>query len=286
MGRWNRGAKLACTLVVCFLALAASAQTRKELTFNVGPGASVNIQNDLGPITVHSGSGQQVLVTTTLRSDKVQIDQSQTGQRIELRTRMPQGRPAGDAARVDYDVTVPANCSISVRTVSGPITIERLQGDVTAESDTSNIDVRNTSNGHVHLRTMTGTVTLSNITNGHVEVTSVGGPVTLNDVSGARVEVNTTNGRIAYTGAFAGSGDYLFSTHTGDIDVALPASASLDISARSIRGNVENDFPFQPKTQAAFASANQGRTFSGTSNQGSASVQLRSFSGKIRVKKQ
>jgi DUF4097 and DUF4098 domain-containing protein YvlB len=73
--------------------------------------------------------------------------------------------------------------------------------------------------------------------------------------------------------------------HSGNIDVALPASASVDLSARSITGSVENDFPLRAKSHTALT-ISQGRSFAGTSNAGASSVQLRSFSGKIRVKKQ
>jgi hypothetical protein len=67
--------------------------------------------------------------------------------------------------------------------------------------------------------------------------------------------------------------------------VTFPETASVDLTARSINGSVENDFPFQNKSPMTF-SPTQGRSFSGTSNSGSSSVDLESFGGKIRVKKQ
>jgi hypothetical protein len=59
----------------------------------------------------------------------------------------------------------------------------------------------------------------------------------------------------------------------------------VDLSARSTTGAVENDFPLQEKSHNSFV-PKQGRSFAGTSNSGSSSVELQSFSGKIRVKKQ
>jgi DUF4097 and DUF4098 domain-containing protein YvlB len=125
---------------------------------------------------------------------------------------------------------------------------------------------------------------LGNIVNGHLEITSLSGDVQLDAVSGPYVSVNTAKGSIRYTGDFGGGGDYMLVNHSGDIDVLLPASASVDLSARSVTGSVENDFPLQQKQNPTFAIA-QGRSFAGTSNSGASSVQLRSFSGKIRVKK-
>jgi len=286
MFKWNRGAKLAAVVLLSFVGVAASAQTRKELKFNVGPGASVSVSNDLGPVTVHAGSPNQVRVVATLRSNQVELDPTQSGSRIDLHTHYLKQSLSGDAARVDYDITVPADCTVIVHASTGPITINRLTGDITAEGDAANIDVKDAANGHVHLRTVRGLVNLSNVSNGHVEISSLSGPVTLTNVSGQRVEINTTNGKVTYRGEFANNGDYEITTHSGDIDILMPANASTDISLRSVTGKVENDFPFQPKLHSSFAASAAGSSFAGTSNQGGSSVVLRSFSGTIRVKKQ
>jgi DUF4097 and DUF4098 domain-containing protein YvlB len=186
---------------------------------------------------------------------------------------------------VDYDITVPPDCAVTIHASAGPIRIEGVHGDITADGDAANIDVKSASNGHVHLRTLKGTINLANVNNGHVEINSVSGPVNLTNVSGPRMEVNTTNGKVTYHGDFASNGDYDVTTHSGDIDIFMPANASTDISVRSVTGKVENDYPFQPKQHTSLALA-AGKSFAGTSNQGGSSVELRSFSGTIRVKKQ
>jgi DUF4097 and DUF4098 domain-containing protein YvlB len=163
--------------------------------------------------------------------------------------------------------------------------VEKLRGDLTLEGDDAQVDVREVSNAHVHVRTISGPITLTNISNGHVEITSLSGNVQLDAVSGPKVSVNTAKGTIRYNGDFGGGGEYMLVNHSGDIDVTLPASASVDLSARSINGSVENNFPLQAKAHPTFP-VSQGRSFAGTSNSGASWVQLRSFSGKIRVKKQ
>jgi DUF4097 and DUF4098 domain-containing protein YvlB len=166
--------------------------------------------------------------------------------------------------------------------------VERLRSDVSAEGDTANIDIHDVSNGHVHVRSMGGAVKLTNISNGHIEVTSVSGPVEMSNVTGPKLEVNTTSGKISYAGNFGTNGDYSFTNHNGDIDVFVPANVSVDIAARSLKGSVENDLQVAPKLHApGFAAQSDAtRALSGTVNSGGSSVQIRSFSGKIRVKKQ
>jgi hypothetical protein len=265
-----------------------AAGMHKEARLEVAPGGTINIVNNSGLVTLHGGAGRQVLVAYTLYSDKVEVDESTTSdkRRVEIRTHgVGDAKPAGDEGRVDYDVTVPAGIAVNVSTATAPITADGLSGDLTLSSDTGQITVRNVSKVHVHVRGVTAPVSLTSINNGHVEVTSSGGTVQLVDVAGPKVSVGTTSGNISYRGDCSGGGDYSMTTHSGVIDVSLPETASFDVSARSVSGQVQNDFPLQPQ-KSHTAVPNAGSSFSGTSNSGSSSVVLQSFSGRIRVKKQ
>lgn len=288
MPRKLLAAKLGLVLIATFAALTASAQNRRDFKFTVQPGGSVSVLNEFGPVTVHPANGRQVVITANTNSDKVELDQSQNGNRVQVRTHLQQPGLGAEQAKVEYDVSVPADVAVTIRSATGPITVQRMRGDVTAEGDNSTIDIRDVNNAHVHVRSIGGPIKLSNITNGHVEVTSVSGPVDLNNVTGPKLEVNTTSGKITYAGNFSNDGDYSFTNHNADIDVLVPANVSVDISARSLKGSVENDLQVAPKVHApGFASTQtDGRAFAGTVNSGGSSVQIRSFSGKIRVKKQ
>lgn len=266
----------------------AALDARKETRFEIAPGGTVNIVNNGGSVTLHGGLGRQVVVAYVTHSDKVEVDQSTTSdkRRLEIRTHaLSEQKPTQDEIRVEYDVTVPAGIAVTVSTATAPITADGLSGDLTLSSDTGQVTVRNVAKVHVNVRGVTAPVSLSSINNGHVEVTSSGGAVQLVDVSGPKVYVGTTSGNIAYRGDCSGGGDYSFTTHSGAIDVTLPETASFDVSARSVSGQVQNDFPLQEKSHPAFV-PKAGSSFAGTSNSGSSSVELQSFSGRIRVKKQ
>ncbi|HLY93163.1 MAG TPA: DUF4097 family beta strand repeat-containing protein [Candidatus Angelobacter sp.] len=271
------------------LSSANAADNHKQSRLDIAPGGNVTIVNNGGSVTLHSAaSGHQVLIAYTTHSDKVEVDQNATPdkQRIELLTHAIAGqKPTADEARVDYELTVPAGVSVNVTTVSAPITSDGLTGDVSLSSETGQIDVHNMSKSHLHARSMSAPVTLTAITATYIDVQSSGGPVHLSKVTGPRVAVATANGNIDYHGDCAGGGDYRFSTHSGDIEMWLPAYASVDLSARSRSGSVDNEFPLAEK-QHQVNPPIQGRSFAGTSNSGSSSVELQSISGKIRVKKQ
>jgi DUF4097 and DUF4098 domain-containing protein YvlB len=255
MYRRNRvaGLIIAMTLVV---AVVASAENRKEFRFRVHRHASVSVINQFGPISVKPSSGHEVLVVAILHSDKAEIDSSHSGSRVSVSTHLLAGADP-ETGRVDYEVLVPADASVSLRSATGPIHAEKLHGDVILEGNTANMDVRDVSDGHVHIKTLDGPVTLTNVTDGHVEITSVGD--------------------------FGGAGEYSLMTHTGDIDATAPSYASMDVLASSSQGKVVNDFPLQPVHTSLVEKA--GSAFAGTMGKAASSVKLLSFSGRIHLKK-
>jgi DUF4097 and DUF4098 domain-containing protein YvlB len=277
----QRTARLVSVAILA-TAICASAEVRKEFRYTVGPRAAISITNQYGPISVKPSAGSQVIVTAILHSDKAEIDQSQSGNRVDILSHLFfEATP--ETGRVDYEVLVPADASVTLRSTTGPLRAEGLHGDVSLEGSQANMDVLEISDAHVHIKTLKGLVTLTNIHNGHVEVTSVSGDVVLHSVSGPLVQVNSTSGKIRYDGDFGNSGEYYLASHTGDIEASAPNDASIDVTARSVRGQVENDFLLEPKHTPFVVKA--GSAFAGTMNKAASSVKLFSFSGKIHLKK-
>jgi len=278
----NRRTAKAAVVSVLLLTVFATAEVRKEYRFKVHRKASVSIVNQYGPISVKPSAGNQVIVTAILHSDKVEVEPDQEGNRVSIASHLLPGAD-NDTGRVEYEILVPADANVSLRSTTGPLRAEKLRGDVIVEGNTADVDVRDLSDGHVHVKTLNGPVTLTNVKDGHVEITSVSGDVALKSVDGPLVHVNSTSGRILYDGDFGGGGEYSLMTHSGDIDATAPSYASIDVVASSEQGRVENDFRLQP-SHSSFA-AKAGSAFAGTMGKAASSVKLLSFSGKIHLKK-
>ena len=272
---------VATLVLASCLASAALAETKKEYRFTVGPNANVSVDTQYGAISVKPGSGNQVVVTATLKSDIVEVDNQQNGNRIEIASHLLRGVDQ-QAGQVDYELLIPPDATLNLHSSTGPLSVERLQGDLTLEGTDAVVNVRNVQNCHVHVRTMSGPITLTDITNGHVEIASISGDVHMKSVTGSLVQVVSGRGKIFYDGNFGSGGDYKFTTHTGDIEALVPADVSADFRAHSVLGRVQHDFPLQPKHSRFPVEA--GRSFLGTSGKASSEVVLRSFSGKIRLK--
>ena len=270
------GALLAGTLL---------AESRKEFRVNVGPRAGVSVNNPYGSISVKPSTGNVVVINALLYSDKVEVDKNLVGNRVEIQSHLLPGADA-QSGRVDYEIFVPADASITLHSSTGPLRAERLHGDVTLEGAAATVEIRDITGAHVHVKTLNGPVTLTNVQDGHVEVDSLSGAVTLNGVTGPLVQVISTSGSISYIGDFGDRGEYRLTSHSGNIDATVPDSTSADVSARSVRGEVHDDIPLQPKSHTWFV-VKEGSAFWGTMGRAavSSTVVLRSFSGKIHLSK-
>ena len=273
--------KVVTLVLATCLATVATADTKKEYRFTVSRGAVVSVDTQYGSISVKPGAANQVVITAILHSDKAEVDTQQRNSRVQIVSHLLDGAD-DQTGRIDYEVLIPTDATLSLRSSTGPLSAERLQGDLSVEGTDAVVDIHNVSGGHVHVRTMRGPVTLTDVRNGHVEISSISGDVTMKSVTGSLVQADSGSGKIFYDGDFGSGGDYKFSTHTGDIEAVAPATASADFSARSITGKVQNDFPLEPHhSHFSFAG---GSYFFGTVGKAASDVVLRSFSGKIRLK--
>jgi len=264
-------------IVVSFLALTAAAQDKKEFIYNVGPQAVVSITNNYGPITVKPSGSRQVVVETVSHSDAVGLVNEQHGDRIELRSNS--SRQGTDL--VDYTVLVPVDAFVSLRSSDGTLRAQGLRGDVILEAAAASVEVTDVSDAHLHVKTLSGPITLTDIHNSHLDIHSVSGNVTIRNVTGPSVEVNSGSGRISYQGDPGSAGEYMLTSHSGDLEVSIPASALVDIKARSIKGQSDPEFPMASGFSAPGAQnllLKPGMTIGSR-------FELRSFRGKIRLQR-
>jgi DUF4097 and DUF4098 domain-containing protein YvlB len=284
-GRTTRVIAISAMILGMAAATTLLAESHKEYRFTVGPKSGLSVNNPYGSISVKPSTGNTVVVNALLYSDKVEVDNNQAGNRVEVQTHLlPGANP--ESGRVDYEILAPADASITLHSSTGTLRAEKLHGDVTMEGAGANVDVRDITDAHVHIKTLNGSVNLSNVEDGHVEVDSLSGPVTLDHVTGPLVQVISTSGGISYAGDFGDAGEYRLTSHSGDIEAIVPDSTSADVSARSVKGEVRDDIPLQPKAHSWF-DIQPGRAFFGSMGRAavSSTVVLRSFSGKIHLRK-
>jgi DUF4097 and DUF4098 domain-containing protein YvlB len=284
-GRTLQAAALSAVLAGTTMTGTLLAQTHKEYRFNVGPRAGLSVNNPYGSVSVRPSTGNVVVINAVLTSDKVEVDNALVGNRVEIQSHLLPGADA-QSGRVDYEILAPADASVTLHSSAGTLHAEKLQGDVSLEGAGATVDVRDVTSAHLHVKTLNGPVTLTNVQDGHIEVDSLSGRVLLRSVSGPFVQVVSTSGEISYIGDFGDHGDYRFTSHSGNIEAVVPDSTSADVTASSVKGEIHDDIHLQPKQHTPFA-IKQGVAFVGTMGRAavSSTVVLRSFSGKIHLRK-
>jgi DUF4097 and DUF4098 domain-containing protein YvlB len=261
-----------------------------DTTFAVPQGARIEVENFAGEVVVTTWNRDAVrVVATHTGDDKVSVRTVGSVVRIETRARR------GPSRIVDYKITVPASAALRITGPFNDVSIDGAGGDVTVETVRGEVTLKG-GNGLVSLRSVQGSITVErargridlNAVNediraialsGDISVDAVNGDIELSRIESANVSAATVNGTITYDGTIRDGGRYAFTTHNGEIDVAVPATANATVSIATFNGEIESELPL------TLTETRPGRRFTFTVGTGSARLDLESFNGTIRLRR-
>ena len=114
------------------------------------------------------------------------------------------------------------------------------------------------------------------------------GTINLADVDCERLEAQATSGEVVYEGRLSKGGRYHFQSHSGDIKLMLAGDTGFELDANSWGGNVKSDLTLknveqEPQDVRRTRFGPRSRTLRGTFGDGSAVVDVTTFSGSILV---
>lgn len=280
-----RKTSLAAAGLSLFLAAPAFAhRLEKHFTVNGRPVVTVQNVGYRGRISVKLWKKPEVWVIGDHTSPKVEVDTEQAGNRIEIATHalVPDVKPG--ELEANYEITVPEESELQVRTDSGIIVVERVYGDMVFDTVAADVQLEEVG-GHLLVKTVSGPVTCTRCL-GQIEVNSFSGNVQLLQPEMDSVRVQTTSGNILFDGDFLRRGIYVLKNWTGVIEVRFSDTDSFDLTATSLHGAVENQANLRPDPHGRhFSAPKQAKSLFGTFNEGHARVDLSSFSGTIRIRK-
>ncbi|MCX6539060.1 MAG: DUF4097 family beta strand repeat-containing protein [Acidobacteria bacterium] len=292
--------------------LDADQQTEKfSKTVPLAKGGAFDLSNISGTIVITGGSGDQVVIDAVKRGrsaeelKEVTIEVATTANRVDVRTRYPEGR--GIRVWVDYTVTVPKSAAINVKSISGDEKISGLDGEIHVNSISGNVSVASATDvravksvsGDVHVQaskstaalsvsSVSGNVKLNDVTASEIQVNSVSGDVTCEAITTTRVAVKTVSGGVTFGGSLAKGGRYELASHSGDVTIFASDKIGIEVSASTFSGEVTSDLALKLKA-GGDAAPGRGRrmrqSMQGIFGDGSAMLQLTSFSGNIRIVK-
>jgi len=195
---------------------------------------------------------EKVIETPATRVDVMVMDKSdKTGKKgdcqaiADVAVEVPHGATVQVQTR-DGDIHIFGVAAVYAGSQNGDIEIEGASKLVEAGSVGGSILLRDSA-GRMNLSSAGGTVNVANVkgtaADDTFEVATVSGDVQLEHVSNSKLVVKTVNGSVLMTGALVRSGQYGFTTLSGDVTLALPTDASFQIVAKlSETQNIISDF--------------------------------------------
>jgi DUF4097 and DUF4098 domain-containing protein YvlB len=257
---------------------------RVEKHFAVQSKPKVTVRNSSGRIQVKAWPKNEVQVAWTNASGKMDVETEQAGNRVEINTQANQDNISADDAKTDFEITVPVESELHVRTDTGNVTVDSVHGDMTFDTVGANLQLSDVD-GYMLVKTIDGSLVCTRCS-GKLEANSISGNMQMLDPTLDSVRVQTSSGNILFDGSFLSRGIYIMKNFSGTIEVHFSANDSFDLNASSLKGDVINQASFKPDTHGSPHPASKwGHSFFGTMNDGHAKVELSSFSGTIKILK-
>jgi hypothetical protein len=291
---------------------------RTTRTLRVGPNGEVQLTNIAGDILITRGSGNDVAVeivkTARGRDDAdarellqlVPVEITERSGRAEVRAHYPDGEERRRNNRrninvqVAFNVTAPDHIRIRAASISGSITARDFKGEISAESVSGTVRVSNggriasakSISGNVEVldtdidgsfiaSSASGSVLLRRVKARQLTLGSISGNVELDDIESRQVEAQSVSGNVKFAGPVSKGGRYELNSHSGNITAVLGGSTGFEIEATSFSGAVRSDFSF-----ASTDNQSRGRrSIRGVYGDGSAVLELTTFSGSIIITK-
>jgi DUF4097 and DUF4098 domain-containing protein YvlB len=285
----------------------------------VGRDGRVSISNISGAITVTAASGDEVSIDAVKRGrgdrvdlNRVRIVVEEHPGRVDVRTDYDSDRlfSRNDNVSVDYTVVVPAGASLDLYSVSGRLRVEGVNGSVRFGTVSGDITASRTPKVE-YVRTVSGEIDLGGISQADsLSISSVSGGIQLAGVKARSLDLNTVSGEMhvrdaacervvakgvsanfEYSGALARNGRYEVNSHSGSIRFTIADNPGFELSAGSFSGEVHSDFQMTvggDRSRDIGRGRGRGRrseSIRATFGDGSASLNLRTFSGSISVLK-
>ncbi len=241
-------------------------QRQSDTSIAVPAGASLSVNNFGGGITVHGWTENRVKVHgETGRRGRVEL--SLVGNTVVVKTGSREGAPS----MIDLDITVPQSMELNLSGTYADITVDGVQGPISAETVNGEVNVRG-GKGNVTLHSIQGSVTLADAS-GRIEVNSVNEDIELTNVSGeikvettngglmmtgiqsSSVDAGTINGDVVYEGTVKDGGSYSFGSHNGDISVSIPEGANVTVTTATANGDIS---PARPGSIARRSRSDRG----------------------------
>lgn len=245
-----------------------------ERHFTLGPRGELSVRNHAGDVSIRCWGGPTVRVRAQAEDDDLVEDAvrfAQTGNHLAITS---QHGPFVSEP-LNYEIEVPADCRVSVSTVSGEIHLEGTGGGGDIESPAADeielVDVH----GDYRVKTASADLSVEGM-RGHLTVQTASGDVEVERSHLSGFQCESVNGDVSVETTLVPHGDYRFKTISGDLELQVPRTAAATVKLQTQSGDAECELPAQIIRSSR-------RHWEAVLNGGGASVQMESVSGDLSI---
>ena len=210
---------------------------------------------------------------------------------------------------VRYTVTAPAATKISARSLSGSLRVTDITGELNLTSLSGDVVVTNgehvmtakSTSGDVQLEnvrspigldasSVSGTLTVRNSRAPRMRLNTISGNLAVRDSVSERIDAQSISGDVEFVSPLERNGRYDLSSHSGTIRVVPTGDAGFELDATSFSGSIRSELTLTNQTQGGADYGRPGgggrtRSLSGTFGDGSALLDVSTFSGTVIIGK-
>ncbi len=303
--------RLLISLFLVFTGSLALADNVIKKSFDMNSGGLLVLKTDTGSISVDTHDDNQVSVEVEidgLDDNEFEVSFAQDKDRLMVTGDKLSSSWGWGNQRVHFDIRVPKNFNLDLRTAGGSISVSDLTGQVEVATSGGSLNFGNIV-GPVNGRTSGGSITVDGV-EGDIEVKTSGGSLNLGDIKGdlkartsggsinlgtvsgsadvatsggsirikeisGELEASTSGGSIEVTLSDSLKSSVDLSTSGGNITVRLDEKVSFTLNARGSR--IKSDFPVNGETSAEYR-------LKGDVNGGGPKMTLKTANGTIYIK--
>jgi Uncharacterized conserved protein len=256
---------------------------RNEIRAFVNGGSKIGFKVLQKSRTTQNPVWVRILGFDPLTDNEVGLDECLSGEQIEID--VPRGAVVKMTGR-ESEIRIESIAEAFVENESGDIFLSDIASGVRATTLEGDVSVEN-SGGSMMLYTTTGNILAFDVQPSKIgdsfKAKTRSGAVTLQSIAQRDVEVSSVSGTIRFAGEFSSGGRYNFGTTNGSILLVLPESVSCKVNATYGFGAFQSDIPIKDQIKVP---SSQVQKLIGIIGTGDSTLNLTTYSGSIRIRKQ
>ena len=282
---------LAC-LAMALMSSSANAQTKVNRGLQLDATGAVRVYNLVGSVRVTGWNRDSVVVRGTLgKGNTLHMGGGGAGLKMFI-----EGMDDRNPSRADIEVLVPvrakvwiktATASIDVRDVTGSLDLYVVGGDIKVTGNPADVNAEAIdgsitiigSPAWVRAKSASGDVSLDG-SSPDVTISTVSGRIDVDGTKFEKAKFESVTGSIRFAGSFQRGGLVNFDSHSGSIEIGIPAGSPADFDVVSIAGAISNKLTRSRPVPGRYG---RGAELTTSSGDGGTRVVVRSFKGPVTL---